>query len=145
MVKRHHVPCVSFCTGLLGLCVLSRRGGWNQRETEGDDEYTVLCCCVSCSVLSNSFAVPQTVTCQAPLSMGFPRQEYWSGLLFPSPGDLPDLGIKLAFPALAGGFFTTEPPGKSTLYLVCGYIYVCAHTCTYEGCVLIHVYMQTDM
>ena len=39
---------------------------------------------------------PQTVTCQAPLSMGFPRQEYWSGLLFPSPGDLPDLGIKPA-------------------------------------------------
>ena len=44
--------------------------------------------------------------------MGFPRQEYWSGLLFPSPGDLPDPGIEPATPVLAGGFFTTEPPGK---------------------------------
>ena len=43
--------------------------------------------------------------------MGFPQQEYWSGLPFPSLGDLPDLGIKLVSPALAGGFFT-EPPGK---------------------------------
>ena len=41
---------------------------------------------------------------------GFPRQEYWSGLPFPSLGDLPDSGIKPASPALAGGFFTTEPP-----------------------------------
>ena len=44
--------------------------------------------------------------------MGFPRQEYWSGLPFPSPGDLPDLGIEPASPALAGGFFITEPPGN---------------------------------
>ena len=53
----------------------------------------------------------QTVACQAPLSMGFSRQEYWSGLPFPSPGDLPDSGIKrasLTSPALAGGFFTTS-------------------------------------
>ena len=49
---------------------------------------------------------------QAPLSMGFPRQEDWSGLPFPSPGDLPDPGIKPASPTLAGSFFTTEPPGK---------------------------------
>ena len=44
--------------------------------------------------------------------MGFPRQEYWSGLPFASPGDLPDPGIKPAFPVLADEFFTTEPPGK---------------------------------
>ena len=44
--------------------------------------------------------------------MGFPRQEYWSGLLFPSPGDLPDPGIKPESPALAGRFFTTALPGK---------------------------------
>ena len=49
---------------------------------------------------------------QAPLSMGFPRQEYWSGLPCPPPGDLPDPGIEPASPALAGRFFTTEPPGK---------------------------------
>ena len=52
------------------------------------------------------------VACQAPLSVGFSRQEYWSGLPFLSPGDLPGLGIKPASPALGGGFFTTEPPAK---------------------------------
>ena len=50
------------------------------------------------------------VACQAPLSMGFSRQEYWSGVPFPSPGDLPDPGIEPVSPALAGEFFTTEPP-----------------------------------
>ena len=57
---------------------------------------------------------PWTVALRVPLSMGLSRQEYWSGLPFSSPGDLPDLGIKPTSPALAGGFFTTEPPGKPT-------------------------------
>ena len=55
------------------------------------------------------------VGCQTPLSMGFFRQEYWSGLPFPSPGYLSNPWIKPASPvasALAGRFFTTEPPGK---------------------------------
>ena len=47
-----------------------------------------------------TLATPWTVACQAPLSMGFSRQEYWSGLLFPSPGNLPDPGIELRSPAL---------------------------------------------
>jgi len=47
--------------------------------------------------------------------MGFPRQEYWSGLPFPSPGDLSNPGIKPASPALARGFFTTAAPGKHRL------------------------------
>ena len=55
---------------------------------------------------------PWTAAQQAPQSMGFPRQEYWSGLLFPSPGDLPHPGIKPMSPALAGGFFSTERTGK---------------------------------
>ena len=55
---------------------------------------------------------PWTVAHQAPLSMGFSRQEYWSGLPFPSAGDLPDPGIEPRSPALAGTPFTTEPPGK---------------------------------
>ena len=55
---------------------------------------------------------PWTVAPQAPLSMGFPRQESWSGLPFPPQGDLPNPGMKPASPALAGGFFPTEPPGK---------------------------------
>ena len=57
------------------------------------------------------FVTLWTVAHQAPLSMGFCRQEYWSGLLCPSPGDLPDPGIEpesLMSPALAGGFFTTS-------------------------------------
>ena len=66
------------------------------------------------SVVSDSETI-WTAAHQAPVSMGFSRQEYWSELPFPPPRDLPDPGIKpasLAFPALAGRFFTTEPPGK---------------------------------
>ena len=53
-----------------------------------------------------------TVTHQAPLFMGFSRQEYWSGLPFPSPGDLPDPGIELGFPALQADSLPSEPPRK---------------------------------
>ena len=62
--------------------------------------------------MSNSSATLWIVACQAPLSMGFSRQEYQSGLPFPSPGDLPRLGVDFESSALAGKFFTTEPPGK---------------------------------
>ena len=61
------------------------------------------------------FMAPWTVNCQAPPSVGFPGQQYWCRLPFPTPGDLPDPGIgpaSLSSPALAGRFFTTEPPGK---------------------------------
>ena len=61
------------------------------------------------------FATPWTIAHQAPHSMGFSRQECWSGLLFPSPGDLPDPGIEppfLASPALAGRLFNTQQLGK---------------------------------
>ena len=61
------------------------------------------------------FPTPWTVAHQAPLSMGFSRQEYWCELPLPPPADLPDPGIKLeshVSPALAAGFFTTKPPGK---------------------------------
>ena len=56
---------------------------------------------------------PWTVACQASLSMGFPKQEYWSGLPLPSPRDLPDTGIKPRSPALEADALTSEPPGKS--------------------------------
>ena len=58
------------------------------------------------------FATPWTVAYQAPLSMGFSRQEYWSGLPFPSPGDLPNPGIEPRFPALQTDALPSEPPGK---------------------------------
>ena len=61
--------------------------------------------------MSDSFASPLTVARQVPLSIGVSKQEYWSGLPFPSPGDLLDPAIKLTSPALAGRFLTTEPPG----------------------------------
>ena len=66
--------------------------------------------------------------------MGFPRQEYWSGLPFPTPGDPPNLGIEPVSPALAGGSFTTEPPKKPTQVCMCVciyiYIYIYIHTHT---------------
>ena len=68
------------------------------------------------SVMSDSFETPRTAACQAPLTMEFSTQEYWSGVPFPTPGDLPDPGIEpvsLALPAVACGFFTTVPSGKS--------------------------------
>ena len=61
------------------------------------------------------FAILRTVNHQAPLSMGFPRQDYWRGWLLPPPGDLPNPGMEpasLMSPALAGGFFTVAPLGK---------------------------------
>ena len=62
----------------------------------------------NCEVMSNSFVTPWTTMHQAPQSMGFPSQEYWNGLPFPSPGKIPDPSIRPMSPALAGGFFTTE-------------------------------------
>ena len=59
------------------------------------------------------FVTPWTVAYQTPPSMGFSRQEYWSGLPFPSPGDLPNPGIKPRSPALEADALTSEPPGKT--------------------------------
>ena len=58
------------------------------------------------------FSTPWTIAYQAPLSMGFSRQEYWSGLPFPSPGDLPDPGIEPRSSALQSDSLPSEPPGK---------------------------------
>ena len=64
------------------------------------------------------FVTPWTITCQAPLFMGFSRQEYWSGLPFLSPGDLPDTGIKPRSPALQAHALPSEPPGKPELQII---------------------------
>ena len=72
-----------------------------------------MCVCVLSHV--RLFPMPWTVARQAPQTMEFSRQEYWSGLPFPTPGDLPDPGMEPTSPlssTLAGGFFTTEPSGK---------------------------------
>ena len=68
--------------------------------------------------MSNS-CNPWAVAQQAPMPMGFPRQEHWNGLPFPTLRDLPDPGIEPASPALAGRFFATEPPGKPKKRKLC--------------------------
>ena len=70
------------------------------------------------------FATPWTVAYQASLSMGFSRQEYWSGLPFPSPGDLPDPGIEPGSPALEADALTSEPPGKPISIYTTSYLYI---------------------
>ena len=79
-------------------------------------------CCVQL------FVTLWTVASQAPLSMGFFRQEYWSGMPFPIPGYLPNSGIELASlvsPALAGGFFTTDKGSSSQGYgFSCGHVWM---------------------
>ena len=77
--------------------------------------YTQLCACMLSHI--QLFVTPWTVARQASLSMGFPRQECWNGLPFPSPGDLPDPGIEPASPALAGECFSTVPPGHLRMHV----------------------------
>ena len=78
------------------------------KERKKESEVTLL--------VSDSFATLWTVAHQAPPSMEFSRQEYWSGLPFPSPGDLPDPGIKPRSPALWADTLPAEPPGKPSVY-----------------------------
>ena len=70
----------------------------------------VLCCSCLVTKLCPTLCDPMDYSPPGPLSMGFSKQEYWSGLPLPSSGGLPDPGFECASPALAGGFFTTEPP-----------------------------------
>ena len=81
-----------------------------------DSSFCYCHCLLSLSHVQLFSATPWIVAHQAPLSMGLPRKECWSGLPFPSLGDLPDLRIEPTSPALAGGFFTIEPPGKPSFY-----------------------------
>ena len=94
--------------------------GWSQDSTCGLSGYKALnsrkndILKVKMKSLSrvHLFATPWTVAHQAPLSVGFSRQEYWSGLPFPSPGDLPDPGVEPRFPTLQADALTSKPPGK---------------------------------
>ena len=79
-------------------------------------------CMLSCFSHVQLLVTPWTIARQAPLSMGFSRQEYWSGLPCPPPGYLPDPGIKPEFlisPALAGGFFTTSATWEALSWDAC--------------------------
>ena len=79
--------------------------------------------------MSGSSMILWTVALQAPLSMGFPWQEYWHGLSFPSPGDLPNPGIEPISPVLAGRFFTIEPPGSPLLAISSLQLLSCVQLC----------------
>ena len=99
----------SWASGVCGPCAsfLSTSSSRVRCDFKGEG-----CVCVlSCVRL---FATPWTTAHQAPLPMGFPRQEYWRGLPFPSPGDPPNPEIEPMSPALAGGFFSPKPPGSPT-------------------------------
>ena len=100
-IQSQYLACLSACW---------LAGQWAPSGSPWEEESYKVSPHLSCSVVSDS-ATPWTVAFQAPLSMEFSRQEYWSGLLFPPPADLPNPGIKpasLTSPALAGGFFTTS-------------------------------------
>ena len=71
--------------------------------------------------MSDSFGSPETVACQAPLPMGFPRQEYWSGLSFLPPGHLSDPENEPGSPALTGGFFAAAPPDIKLSHSIGGF------------------------
>ena len=99
------------------------RANPREREAQGTHLaipfYICVCVCVCVTMFPiqvcayvQLFSIPSTVALQSPLSMEFPRQEYWSGLLFPPPKDVPNPGMEPMYPALAGGFFTTVPAGK---------------------------------
>ena len=96
-------------------------------------------CLQSCFNHVQPFATLQTIALKAPLSTGFFRQEYWSGLPCPSPRDLPDPGIKPASPALAGRFFTTSTTWQAQV-LISYYIYI--YMCV---CVCVCVYVNTNL
>ena len=102
---------------ILDLCFFTdwTHGRRNDRKLLSDYPLSPWPLLLSRSVVSDSFVTPWTVACQAPLSKQFYNKEYWSGLPFPPPVDLPDPEIEpksLASPALADGFFTTVPSGK---------------------------------
>ena len=77
---------------------------WENHQNQNDSNEVAQLCPTLCD--------PWTVAYQAPLSMGFPRHEYWSELPFPSPGDLPNAGIEPRSPALQADALSSEPPGK---------------------------------
>ena len=89
--------------------------------------------------MSKSLETPWTLAHQTPLSRGISRQEYWCGLSFPSPGDLPDPGIEPQSPALEGGFFTTEPPGKPTsIFILMHFKITCRNQVVHMYTLLLH-------
>ena len=97
--------------GYTGVFNLWNYSEWKQLKCALTREWIKKLVC-TCLVVSDSFATPWIVAPQAPLSMEFSRQEYWSGLPCPPPGDLPDPGNEPGSPALQADSLPSEPPGK---------------------------------
>ena len=99
---------LTYCNSFILASYSIEKGNSLSEPSRWKHQWVFLLSCFSSVWL---FVAPWTVTCQAPLSMGFSRQEYWSGLPFPPPGDLPNPGVELeslGSPALAGWFCTTS-------------------------------------
>ena len=138
--------------GLLPVFIISVSGLWSASHLARNLSFildfspslpTCVCVCVRSRVWL--FVTPQNIAHQAPLSMRFSRQEYWSGLPFPSPGDLPNPGIELespTSPALAGRFFTTGATWEAQLLIMISInydpssiiFYVCFYPCLSLPC-----------
>ena len=108
-LSSRHVKLATKIRGLLLFSLEARTAEFMTDISSARFEYQWKDACMHAQLLSH---VQLFVTHQTPLSMGFPLKEYWSRLLSPPPGDLPDSGIERASPALADRFFTTAPPGK---------------------------------
>ena len=96
-----------------GHCDSYTRWEWSRVGCGGIGALTVVCACMCAkSLQSRPTLWPHGLAHQAPLSLGFSRQEYWSGLPCPPPGDLPDPGVEPRSPALQADSLSFEPPGK---------------------------------
>ena len=104
--------------------IACEKGQWEQYGKE-----CVRICELSCFSRGRLFAALRTVPCQAPLSMGFSRQEYWSGLTYPPPGDLPHPGIELGSPALQADSLSPELPRKPKPLPVYHWLFVLLNIC----------------
>ena len=110
LVPPYYQPLTSLAGFIFHDCCQNMSGGRERLLLLNAQIHSHCCYAVfSCVWL---FASPWTIACQTPLSIGFPRREYWSGLSFPPSRDLPDPVIETVSPVMAGRFFTNEPPGK---------------------------------
>ena len=130
------ISCPTHSTPAHGLLVVPWT--WQKRlfstvKLLQDIEYRSLCytvgpchlfyVCVYVCIVCNSFATPGTILCQTPLSIGFPRQEYWSGLPFPTPEDVADLGYQSYVSCIGWKILYHVPPGK--LHYMYFHIFMC--------------------
>ena len=126
-IQNHHcLPACGYCLSICSVQVV-----YKHRHA----------CMLSCFTRARLFATLWTVAHQTPLSVGFSRQEYWSGLPCPPPGDLPDPGmepVSLMSPALAGGFFTTSATSEIQRSLTITYNNYC-RVCNYCPLCVCHI------